>query len=182
MLAQRIQNTTIDAIDIEENAFLEAQLNVKNSCFKNKINIQQSSFQHFFPSKKYDVIISNPPFFANSYKSIYNERTTARHTNQLTFDDLIDNTLRLLKFDGTFALILPCNEAAIFIEKATKKELYLTRKCSVKPNLEKPTKRLLLEFSKQSKNHIIEENLVIETNKRHCYTDEYIKLTEAFYL
>lgn len=182
MLAQRIQNAKIDAIDIEENAFLEAQLNVRNSRFKNKINIQQSAFQHFFPSKQYDIIISNPPFFVNSYKPIYNERATARHTNQLTFDELIDNTLRLLKLEGTFALILPCNEAAIFIEKATSKELFLTRRCKVKPNLEKPAKRLLLEFSKQNKNYITEESLVIETDIRHRYTEEYKKLMEAFYL
>lgn len=182
MLAQKTEIATIDAIDVEENAFLEAQLNVQNSKWKDRIKVHHATFQNFFPTKKYDVIITNPPFFTNLFKPTKEDRATARHTHQLTFDELIDNTLRLLQNDGLFALILPYNEALIFIEKAQKKELFLTRRCNVKPNPEKPPKRILLEFSKKPTNQLVEQNLTIETEKRHQYTNEYKKLTEAFYL
>lgn len=182
MLAQRIQNTKIDAIDIEENACFQAKKNIENSKWSNRIAIFHSSLQSFCSNKTYETIVSNPPFFVNSYQPPQNERAIARHNEQLSFDDLIIHVNRLLKPEGFFSLILPCNEAVDFTNKAFSQGLFLNRRCEVKPNLTKATKRILLEFSKTKPNSILEESLIIETEKRHHYTEEYKKLTNQFYL
>lgn len=182
MLAQRIKNAQIDAIEIEENAVLEAQQNVVNSKWNDRIKIIPSSLQSYFPNLQYDLIVSNPPFFTNAFQPKKTDRATARHTNNLTFDELILNAFRLLKTNGIFALVLPINEAVQFIEKAQLHHFFLRRKCEVKPNLLKAPKRVLLEFVKTKPIKIIEENLTIETNKRHHYTTEYEELTSSFYL
>ncbi|MBW6482123.1 MAG: methyltransferase [Vicingaceae bacterium] len=182
MLAQRSQNLIIDAIDIEKSAYFQAEININKSKWNSRIAVHHSSLQSFYPNKIFDTIISNPPFFVKSYQPPQNERAIARHNEQLSFEDLIIHVVRLLKPDGIFSLILPMNEAVDFICNAFSQGLFLNRKCEVKPNLTKATKRILLEFSKTKPNTVIEESLTIETEKRHYYTEDYKKLTGNFYL
>lgn len=181
MMAQRVENASIDAIDIEEQAFLQCVDNVKESKWSLKITTHHSSIQQYKTSKKYQLIFSNPPYFVKSTKAPNQERSTARHTDELPFEELINGVINLLNANGIFALIMPVGEAEIFIQLATEKGLFLTRKCSVKPNEVKPLKRVLMEFSFQEKS-ILEEELTIETDKRHHYTKDYINLTKDFYL
>lgn len=182
MLAQRAQNLIIDAIDVEKNACFQAEINIGKSKWSSRIAVHHASLQTFNPYKTYDLITSNPPFFVNSYQPPQNERAIARHNEQLSFDDLLIHVIRLLKPEGVFSLILPVNEAVDFAYNAFSQGLFLNRRCEVKPNLTKATKRILLEFSKTKPNTVIEESLTIETEKRHHYTADYIKLTGNFYL
>lgn len=181
MIAQRNLNCEIDAIDIEQNAFLQTQQNVIASKWNSRIKVFNTSLQLFLPNKKYELIISNPPFFINATKSTNNAKNIARHTDDLPFTDFIDRVKELLTKDGILSLILPLQESLFFIELALKQKLYLNRKCWVKPNYEKEPKRVLLEFSFSEKKILI-ETLVIETEKRHHYTEEYRNLTQDFYL
>ncbi len=181
MLAQRTQSAQIDAVEIESDAYNQAIENINNSNWSNRINAYHSSIQHYHPSKKYDVIISNPPFFIASTKASNIERNNARHTDKLSFSDLISVVSTLLKPDGTFSLILPIVEAKQFIKMVEGKNLFLSRECTVQPNLTKPAKRVLMEFS-FIKGNIAKEVLTIETDTRHHYTKEYISLTQDFYL
>lgn len=181
MVAQRNVNCLIDAIDIEESAYLQTKENIKESKWNSRITAYHSSFQSFISDKKYELIISNPPFFINATKSTNSAKNLARHTDELPFIDFIKKVKELLAKVGVLGLILPVQESLIFTELALNNNLYLNRKCWVKPNYKKEPKRVLLEFSFSEK-ELITETLVIETEKRHHYTKEYRNLTQDFYL
>ena len=181
MLAQRTTSAKIDAIEIEPKAYQEASENFNSSNWSNRVKAHLSFIQNFIPTKKYDYIISNPPFFIDSTKALKSDRSNARHTDTLSFSDLIDSVVRLLNPDGIFSLILPITETEQFIELAEERDLFLKRQCVVKPNTNKSPRRILMEFSFY-KTNLITEELTIETETRHQYTKEYISLTKDFYL
>lgn len=181
MIAQRNQNCLIDSIEIDENAFLQTSENSSNCKWKNRINAFHTSLQNFNPDKKYQLIVSNPPFFVNVTKAENLSKNTARHTDELSYSDLLHNVSKLLISDGVFSLILPVFSEIDFCNLAKENHLFLNRICYVKPNADKNAKRILMEFSFTSKPSII-ENLTIETDERHHYTEDYRNLTKEFYL
>ena len=181
MLAQRTKIALIDAIEIDVAASKEAQENFNTSNWNDRLTIFNEAIQNYAPQKKYNSIVSNPPFFIGATKAPETNRNTARHTDNLSFAELINAVKSLLADDGTFSLILPINEAKQFIQLAFEAQLYLNRKCIVKPNPTKAAKRVLMEFS-FNETTILQEKLTIETEKRHVYTEEYISLTKDFYL
>lgn len=181
MLAQRTKTALIDAIEIDKTASKEAQANFNNSKWKSTLTIVNQSLQNYLPNKKYHLIVSNPPFFIDATKAPEISRNTARHTDNLSFSELINSVCSLLTEEGIFSLILPTREANQFIELAQTKQLWLNRKCLVKPNPTKTPKRVLMEFSFKNI-PTVEETLTIEAEKRHQYTKEYISLTKDFYL
>jgi tRNA1Val (adenine37-N6)-methyltransferase len=181
MLAQRSRTALVDAIEVESKAYNQAAENISASNWKNRIEAHHTPIQNFEQTSQYDLIVSNPPFFAASTKAPNEDRNTARHTDTLSFDDLIASVIRLLNSDGIFSLILPINEAELFINLATRKKLFLNKKCTIKPNPTKLAKRVLMEFS-FSEMEINSKELTIETATRHQYTKEYISLTKDFYL
>lgn len=183
MLAQRCDKAQIDAIDIDESAIKQAQINFNNSFWKNRINIFHLSLQDFVHStrNKYDLVISNPPYFQNSLKSDNFKRNTARHTDSLSHKELIDNSKLLLNTNGKLCLILPILEGEQCTEYAESQGLYCLKKVFVFPNPHLEPKRLLLEYSFQKQDCIVSK-LTIETNERHVYTPEYTRLVKNFYL
>ncbi len=181
MLTQRNDKAKIDAVEINEEAYQEAKMNFQNSNWSDRLAVFNIAIQDYQPNKLYDNIVCNPPFFIDSTKAPATNRTTARHTRDLSFEDLISSVKRLLSPDGVFSAILPIEESKSLIDIATKNELFLSRRCLVKPNFNKNPKRVLLEFSFQKK-PIEETELTIETENRHEYTKEYITLTKDFYL
>lgn len=182
MVAQRNQKAKIDAIDIDEQCVVQAQQNIAKSAFANRVYVQNSSFQEFWKNKnkKYDLIVSNPPFFHNSLKSPSQSRNHARHTDSLSFFDVISLGVKLLGEGGRIALILPHELKQTVIEHAGTVNLFANRITNVFPLPHKPAKRLLIEFGKTQIERI-ENNLIIEQN-RHQYTDEFNALTNEFYL
>ena len=109
MIAQRNTNATIDAIDIDEGCVMQAKRNVFESPFSNRVDVQKSSFQDFAArnDNKYDLIVSNPPYFHNSLKSPNLHRNYARHTDSLSFYEIISEGVSLLTESGCISLILP---------------------------------------------------------------------------
>ena len=183
MIAQKSNSTsTIDAIDIDKNAFIQAKENANNCKWKERINIYYSSFQNFSANslKKYQLIVSNPPYFVDSSKSSAEARTTARHTDLLSFEELIEGVLRILDRKGKFCVILPSKEGELFKDMAENKYLYLTKLTRVKTTAEKPEKRLLMQFELERK-PFSENSIIIEKDERHSYTDEYKELTKDYY-
>lgn len=183
MLAQRNKNALIDAIDIEKTAVQQAEINVQKSPWKNRISIRNISLQSFVHEveEKYDLIVSNPPFFVNSLKNPIQERTNARHTDSLTHEELISFSKKILSQNGKLCIILPVNEGKVCKIFAEKSGLFCSKMVSVfsKPNTE--AKRLLLEFGFENKETEISE-LTIETEIRHQYTREFTELAKDFYL
>ena len=178
MLAQRNLISSVTGIEIDKAACREAQLNVFNSLWSERIEIICTSFQRFRTEKKFNLILSNPPFFPqnNSQKS----RDMARRTNMLSFEELILNTSNLLTEKGMFGVVIPKDSEAEFCKIAVAHNLYCNRVCNVRGNEKVDVKRVMLEFSFR-KTEITTEHLTIETG-RHQYTDEYIQLCKDFYL
>ena len=131
--------------------------------------------------KRYNHIICNPPYFEDSLKSPSSGRTTARHTDSLSFEELFEGVERLLADDGRFSLIVPDRVLEKVLWLGQSSGMFLTRHTKVFSTIisEQP-KRHLLEFSKKQR-ALCSDSLTIET-ARHCYTEEYKVLTKDFYL
>ena len=183
MLAQKTL-AKIDAIDIDENAFVQAKQNVSESEFSKQILVSHSAFQDFskLPTEKYNLIVTNPPYFEQSLKSSDEQRSQARHADVLPFEELIDGVVKLLHEKGKFCLILPTLEALKFRALAEKKGLNLSKLLRVKSRIDKDVeKRHLMQFEFKP-SEFSEETIAIEQNERHLYTPEYKTLTKEYYL
>lgn len=183
MVAQRNQRATIDAIEIEPLAASEAALNCANSPWKSRMNVCEISLQEYAGTEcdKYDLIVSNPPYFINSPHNDQLARTAARHASLLPYSDLVAGVVALLATQGRFVAIFPYSEAGIFIAKATKEGLYCNKKLNIYPIAGRAVKRIAAEFS-FTKTDISEQDLIIETGVNGEYTDVYKTLTSPFYL
>lgn len=182
MLAQK-SNAYIKAIDIDEHAVTQAQQNVRSSKFASKIDVFQISFQEFVSQtdEKFDLMVTNPPYFEQSLKSSDEQRSNARHADVLPFETIIDGVVKLLHPRGKFYLILPVPEAERFRISAEKKGLYLSKLLRVKSRADKELdKRHLMQFE-FTPSEFSESTLAIEHDERHHYTDEYKSLTKAYY-
>lgn len=183
MLAQR-SLAEIDAIDIDNDACIQAAENAASSPFAERLKITHASCADFVASneqKRYDLIVSNPPYFINSLKCPDNKRTVARHTNTLLLSDLIKEAHTLLSPGGRIALVLPYERLDEIEELASASHLLISRQTDVIPTPGALPKRLLVELSKTEKNIEKRDILTIE-EARHQYTPEYIALTKEFYL
>ena len=182
MLAQK-SGARIDAIDIDNNAFEQARENINSCNWKDRITAHHISLQQFAleNSQKYDLIVSNPPYFVDSSKAIEESRSNARHTDQLGYSELLDGVLKLLNPNGKFHIILPTKEGESFRELAEENKFYLTKLTRVITRADKPEKRLLMRFE-FIRRTFSESSIVIEKDERHSYTDEYKELTKDYYL
>ena len=172
----------IDAIEIDENAFEQCVENFENSPWGDKLFCFHAGLDEFMeePEDEYDLIISNPPFYTEDYKTENEQRDLARFSDALPFEDLVEAAHLLLSENGIFAVIIPFKEEEKFIALAKEFELHPFKITRVKGTPTTEIKRSLLAFSKTQKQTLIDE-LIIET-ARHQYTEEYIDLTKDFYL
>jgi tRNA1Val (adenine37-N6)-methyltransferase len=182
MMAQKSQ-ADIVAIDIDALACEQSRENIQNSPWPNRIKVINQSLQQFAASneQKFDLIVSNPPYFVDAYKSAEESRNQARHNDQLPFIDLVKCAINLLNPQGRICIILPTKESLKFRELAAANKLFLTKIMHIKTTLYKDEKRQLLQFELINKK-LIEETLVIEQEERHSYSEEYKSLTKDFYL
>ncbi len=180
MLAQR-SNASVYGIDIDKGAFEQAIFNVKHSPFHNRIEIIQSSLQHFNPGKTFDLIVSNPPYFINSLKSPGEERSQARHNDELPLEILLEKSASLLATQGKIALILPFDLLETADKIARILSLTKIRETRVKTTPEKSPKRVLLEYTKEQSSELHKNTLCIELS-RHQYSSEFAALMKDFYL
>ena len=179
MLAQRNTEAHIQAVEIDETATQRARSNFDMSPWAERLDVECCAVQAFNPAEKFDLIISNPPYFVDSLLPPDAKRSTARHTHDLSFEELDKAVCRLLADDGRFALILPTAE---FDKYLTITQLYLVRRCDVYPKTDADIKRVMAEFAKHEILDAKHETITIEQDKRGDYTDEYRTLTKDFYL
>lgn len=183
MMAQRNSEAIIDAVEIEPKAFHEALFNVKQSPWNDRISVECCSFQELAEKagRKYDLIVSNPPFFDNGIKAPVESRAQARHSDLLPLDVLILGATVLLRENGRIALVLPSECNLELMQLASLNDLFVSRLCWLKPNPLKPVFRILVELT-NTECEVQEENLMIEFEKHFDYTPEYRELTKYFYL
>lgn len=182
MTAQRNQKANITAIEINEDAIIDATFNIQESPWTDRVLLKNKSLQEFETGDKYDVIVSNPPFFENSLRSNSSNRNNARHTDSLHYLDILEFAKTHLSPKGVVAMILPVENAEKCIQDSANYGLSLKRKTWVKPVPQKPAHRIVFELSNEIIDNPLENELIIETGKRHDYSADYIALTNAFYI
>lgn len=175
-----IRGVRITGIDIGDVS--QARENAAASPWGDRVEFVRCPVQAFRPDRRYDLIVSNPPFFVDSLTSPDAGRTTARHTVELPFEALRDAVVRLLTEEGRFAVVLPSDEAARF-ERICRGTLFASRRTAVRTTPRKAPKRMLLEFVQQAPDREIPTGeLTIGTGAHETYTPEYRALTGDFYL
>lgn len=182
MLAQRSKAPQIEAIEIDESAFEQCVENFENSPWSDRLFCYHASLLEFVEEvdDTFDLIISNPPFYSEDYKSNTKSRDLARFSDAMPFEHLLYAVSRLLSDNGMFTIIIPKKEEKSFIDLANKAALIPSKILHIKGHQNSEIKRSLIEFSFKNVDTKISE-LIIET-ERHQYTQDYIELTKDFYL
>jgi len=180
MMAQRNPDAQITGIEINKEAYLQACENVNDSPWADRVNICHIDFKTYQTENKFDLIVSNPPFFTNSLLGPDHKRNLARHTTELTYTELLRKASTLLSANGELDIIFPAGEESYIKEQSLISGLTPCRQLNILPTPDAPVKRILLGFSFSEK-ECVSHQIIIET-ARHQYSDEYISLTREFYL
>lgn len=183
MLAQRTNAEQIDAIEIEEKAYEQCVENFESCPWSDRLFCFHAGLDEFMaePEDEYDLIISNPPFYSENFKSENQERDLARFEEALPFEDLIEAVDLLLSENGIFAVIIPFKEEERFFTLCEEVDLYPIKVTRVRGNAKTPIIRSLLAFKRFELPVLTADEMIIEINRQE-YTKEYIELTEDFYL
>lgn len=172
MMAQRYPNAVVTAIDIDEGAVKQAQQNVAQSPFAQQITVLHNTLQEH--QGEYDAIISNPPFFIDSLAAPDEQRNVARHTQTLTYTELMQAAWRLLSDEGELSVVVPFDYRKRMEDEAIFVGFFPSKVCAVKTTERKPAKRYLLSFKKHPC-RCEQEQLTIGSER-------YQELTKEFYL
>ena len=178
MIAQRGEAQEVVGIDIDDSAAACAAQNFASSPWSVILKSVKSSAQEYV-DEKFDLILSNPPYFVDSLLCPDSKRTTARHTTDLTFEELDAAVCRLLDSRGRFAMILPVEQMESYIAMT---KLHLVRRCNVCPVVGGAVKRVMAEFAFEPTSEPIVESIAIEKGRRGDYCEQYVALTKDFYL
>lgn len=181
MLAQKFPESIIDAVEIDEKTAETARLNFENSPFSKRIKIFHNSIENYFKNenKKYDLIISNPPFFIDSLRSNDPLKLMARHTDITFFEQLLSNSFKQLNTCGILHIILPLNTSSMVKKLCipdhmvnVQKETHIHSFPDSKPH------RTIMSFGFESVKPEIKNFVIYE--KAGIYTSEYRNLLKDY--
>lgn len=179
MLAQR-SSAQIDAIDIDQPSVEEAKSNFKNSRWSSRLCAIHAPITDFYPDEKYDLIVSNPPFFSNSLLPVSEKRQRAKHTTTFSPDEFVKKSENLLHSGGKLAFILPVEVSEMFTKTAIYFGFHIHELLKIIPKEGKPVNRLVVVLSLFGRSLPEEDTLVIR-DKNGKYTADYKKLTADFH-
>jgi len=178
MLAQRFPFANIIGVEIDDEAASQARENFSESPFSEQLTIWEGDFLNFPVSDKFDLIVSNPPFFPNHLKSADYKRNQALHTDSLSFQDLIEKVNELLDESGAFWVILPPRQMEDLLSEATKNHLFANKKFSIQ---DKPSSKIYREICSISrKSGRCESVAIIIKNDRGDAHPSYSNLMIGF--
>lgn len=178
MCAQRFSFEEIIGIEISEEAFIDAVENAENSPFQSRISIFNQALQDYQSNSPFDAIISNPPFFENSFKNTDSQKTLARHTDSLTFEELLHSIANLLSPDGKAWIIIPFDASDSFIRLAERNNLFPADLITI---FGKPDKHTRTVIALQKKQTEVKRSSLCIRDKQGKYTPEYKVLTGDFH-
>lgn len=181
MLAQRFPNLEIQAIEPNTDAFSDAKINVGSSPWSKRVQLMNTFLEDYNPTSLFDLIVSNPPFFHNALNAPTTGRNMARHASGFDFNALL-KTHHWLSPNGVIAGIYPVETFDKMKNKAADMGLHLNEACFIKPTPIKGPHRVLFSLGKRPVSSPKISELVIESDGRHQFSDEYKRLTSAFYL
>lgn len=184
MLAQRSSRLVVDALEIDAEAAGQAAENVKESPFSDRVNVIHGDFREFSgqTSKRYDLIISNPPYFHRSIAPSEAPRMVARHAQTLGAVEILEKAAELLSPEGQLCMVMPFEQLEGVVSDGLSSGLHPARILEIHATPESGPKRSCVMFSIQKHAQPGVEKLVIEEGGRHCYSDKYRELTRDFYL
>jgi len=181
MLAQRFPEAQVDAVEIDESAANAAINNFANSKFATRSKAYLSPIADYQTTRKYDLVVSNPPFFVNDLKNPEIRKGIARHADEEFFESLVQKVSKILSDQGSFWLILPVKQAELLVESATKYGLSLQRRIAICSDQSRPVIRHIICLSKQKTAAIASENFYIYESKG-IHTSAYKELLKDFFL
>lgn len=181
MLAQKYQDIIIDAIELDEEAAMQAAENVKVSPWSDRINIIHADASQYNFAHKYDFIITNPPFFNNSLLGDSTQRNMARHTHTLSYAAIFDIIRNNLNDSGRASILLPATEHELWEKMAVAQEWQAADKLYIHPGEGKPANRVVAIYAMGHNNSCTQEHLNIRNAERD-YTDEFNSLMLPYYL
>ena len=179
MLAQQTASA-IDAVEIDKASYYQARENFEESPWKERLSIFNSDILQFSSTKKYDLVISNPPFFEKDLKSDDPKKNAAKHDSTLTLPQLLDVVVKYLEEDGVFAVLLPYHRINYCVEEAEKTCLHLSKKVLIKQTPLHAWFRGILFFSKHQTAAVKEEISI--RDKMGDYTNKFMDLLRDYYL
>ncbi|MBK8349199.1 MAG: methyltransferase [Saprospiraceae bacterium] len=185
MVAQKNEEIIAHGLEIDEIAYKQARLNMEQSPFSQRLEAIYDSLQNFceITTHKYDLIISNPPFFSGGTFSLNENKKNVRHTIKLSHTDLLRSVKKLLTPDGHFDLILPYIEGLRFIEMAELYDFTPVKITEVYAKAQKPIERLLIRLGNKHNLSTQRDTLIIHNSDlSNDYTEEFKSLTQSFYL
>lgn len=180
MLAQRFPNAVVTALEIDEDAAVQATENFKGSQFDSRLGLVHQRIQNFSSAEKYDLIVSNPPFFPDHLKSQDLKRNKALHADELSFSELAEKASDLLSVKGSFWVILPPRQMKELEDLAGKSGLFVCQKIKIRDNQTKPFHREVSEFKFENLVQKTEELILKDENS--SYTGSYTALLSGFLL
>ncbi|HZX57377.1 MAG TPA: methyltransferase [Mucilaginibacter sp.] len=183
MLAQKFTSAKIDAVEIDPLAAGTAEKNFANSPFSERLGIYPLSFEDFFMrnrDKKYDMIVSNPPFYINSLKSPQANKELAKHTDKDFFERLIRSAAEHLTPQGTFWLILPIDIEQLISTLSSGNTLFPQRIIRIQSFPHSDAHRIIMSFGFNEVSTEITKLSIYQAE--NCYSDEYKKLLQPYFI
>lgn len=181
MMAQRLPDAHVWAVDIDSEAVGQALLNVEQSPFASRITVEMADINLWNIGQSFDLIVCNPPFFSQSLVSPDRQRSLARHTIGLSLGQLAEHINRLMSDTGYCSLIIPTDQLPVMQQDIVLQNMFITRVCKVKTMPHKQAKRCLLEIRKQPENIVDFEEQMINLSL-HQHSEWYSVLMNDFYL
>ena len=186
MLAQRFPEAFVDALDIDKPSVDEASENFRNSEWNERLRAWQASFPTDLGigyEGKYDLIVSNPPYFDSGLKSPVTSREKARHQDSLSVFTLLNTCYPFLSEYGTLSVIFPAEDYSKAITEASKSRMIAVRECWIRNRLDLPYKRVMIDFKKieSAGNYPADVQHLVLFEKGNP-TKEYQELCRNFYL
>ena len=180
MAAQR-SNAEIIALEPDYESYIQCRENISLCPWKERIKAENMSLQEYKTSGLFDLIVSNPPYFMGSLKNPDPRKSSSRHNDSLSGNELLTGASRLMAKGGRLQVIMPYVEGNIFIAEANEYGFFCNNILKIRPLPNSEIRRLILTFSRQ-RLKTTEKVLTIEHGKRHEFTEEYINFTKEFYL
>ncbi|MDF7680178.1 tRNA1(Val) (adenine(37)-N6)-methyltransferase [Enterobacteriaceae bacterium ESL0689] len=183
MLAQRtIESVGIDAVELDEQAACQAQENIMASPWSTRINVYHADIQQWQPvaTRRYELIVSNPPFFAAGIPCATSQRDLARYTTTLNHITLLNCAAEWITEEGYFCVVLPVDIGHDFARHAQAMGWHLRLRTEVAENDQRPSHRVLQAFSPKA-GECFHDRMVIRRPDKQ-YSADFIALTEQFYL
>ncbi len=178
MMAQKYPESKITALEIDKTAFSCARENFENNSLGKNCTCIHSALQDFETEKSFDAIISNPPYFEASLKNVNEKKAYARHTDLLSYSDLIKGIRKLLSKEGICWIICPTESLIKIEELISLNKLFLRQRIQIESKKGVPV-RYVLCFGVLTNG--IEETSFIIRNSNNSYSDEYVHLTKSFH-